>query len=114
MTMDECKGSWLGLGSLGEQRWGYSCSFRGSLKGRREVEGWKLVAPRPGGAKGQEEARALANGKRLSSTPGVGGGAGAVGWGQGGQVALLLGVGYTPGRWWAHRSPSLGWGGGAG
>ena len=22
MTMDECKGSWLGLGSLGEQRWG--------------------------------------------------------------------------------------------
>ena len=75
--MGECKGSWLGLGSLGEQRWGYSRSFRGSLKGRREVEGGKLVAPRPAGAKGQEEASALANGKRLSSTPGVGGGAGS-------------------------------------
>lgn len=49
MTMGECKGSWLGLGSLGEQRWGYSRSFRGSLKGRREVEGGKLVAPRPAG-----------------------------------------------------------------
>lgn len=88
---------------------GYSRSFRGSLKGRRGAEGGKLVAPRPGGAKGQEEASALANGKRLNSTPGVGGGAGAVGGRQGGQEALLLG-GYAHGRWGAHRPPSLGGG----
>lgn len=51
---------------------GYSRSFRGSLKGRRGAEGGKLVAPRPGGAKGQEEASALANGKRLNPYLGLG------------------------------------------
>ena len=79
-------------GLWGSKDGGYSRSFRGSLKGRRGAEGGKLVAPRPGGAKGLEEGKCSGQ-EKAELTPGVGGGAGAVGRRQGGQEALLLGGG---------------------
>lgn len=36
VTMGECKGSWLGLGSLGEQRWGVKPFFQRLTEGQEK------------------------------------------------------------------------------